>query len=475
VADPPDTRPPYWFFDSRSLSLFRVLLGFTSLWSILDYLSNITWFLGRHATVTAESVWLGYTVKPWLFSTLFLFPQSDLVAWLVALLGCLGAVALAIGWFPRVGALLCWFAFGTIMARNPLVLHSGDSFMMLMLLYAAILPAGRHLRFGASKRSPLIFCNFATTLWLIQIAILYLSAGLAKLPVESWRNGQHLALLLGGTEIPTPFGSWLGQFGFMNQWATIGSLILELALPVLVLALPACWQRLRLALVVVLLLFHAIIGLTLQVGLFGMLSITAAATLIPSLFWDGLKRLSNRDTPRTLPELAATRHPHRQMTGAGLLGLLFAWQALAALYPRAMPFPHPLNAALYQLQINQRWTVFAGTPTEQTRWGIELVSEDGARIDLRLGVALLPHRFHDLPSETERFGGSRWRFLILDQFIRRPATRQFIPRFLQIEARRMLDHPEQLQGQTLEFVLYRHPLDESNRFYRSVLGRTTLP
>jgi len=465
-----ESRLPYWFFDSRSLALFRILLGLTCLWSTLDLLPNLSWFVGSHAVLTAEAAWSGYTVKPWLFTLLFLFPGSDLAAWAVALIACGGAIMLAIGWRPRLGAFACWLAFGTIMARNPLTLHSGDSFMLLMLLFAMMLPIDRHFRIGAPSREPVLVCNFASSLWLFQIAILYLNAGLAKAPVESWRDGTHLSLLLGGTEIPTAFGSWLGQFGTLNRIGTVSSLLLELALPILLLALPARWQRTRSALLLALVLFHATIGLTLQVGLFAMLSLSAASTLIPPLLWERLPAWSGG----TRASLQPSSHRLRQILGASALALLFTWQMVSFLYPQTFPFPKAISAALSQLRISQRWPVFVQTPYKRTRWAIELVSEKGARIDLLLGPRLLPQRFYELPSETERFGGARWRFLIFDQFVHRPATRPLIPRFLEMQARRLVDDPDTLENATLELVLYAQFIEESgsNQFYREVLGST---
>lgn len=463
---------PFWFLDSRSLSLFRILLGAVTLYTFAQLYGDAAAFFGGDGIVPPDFAWNGYTLIPWLFTLTFAAPES--MALIVGLLaaGTIGALLLLIGRGARVGALLAWWAFGTLAARNPLVLHAGDSLLSIMLLFAAALPTSRHFCWPRkASQPPVVISNFATTLWIAQVGVVYLAAALVKVETPTWQDGSHLELLMRGTESVTAFGRWFGQFTTVVRIGTLGSLVFEFALGIFLLVLPAAWQRLRLWLLAGAIAFHLLIAMTLQVGLFPILSLTAISSFLPALFWERMKRGRVEATAFDLPPVAETVSRKWQVAAAIPVALAVAWIGIANANPAPPRPPVALIAVFHQLQWKNNWNVFAGTPQRKYRLGIEGVVKLGRRMDLLEGAVLVPKQFYTLPSESDRFGGSRWRFFLFGNLVNRPELRVLAPNFLRVIVAKEAGNLE-LDGVTWELVLYSAPRASSDpsQITREVIG-----
>ena len=217
---------PYWFLDSRSLGFFRIILGAVACYTFVELALDAAAFFGPQGTLPADLAWNGYSVKPWLFSLLFAFPESTAPVIAMLVLGIGGSLLLLFGLAGRVGSLFAWWAFGSLTARNPLVLHAGDSLLSIMLLFAAFLPVNRHFRLPrGTPEAPILISNFWSTVWTVQIVIVYLAAAVVKVVIPSWLDGSHLWLLFSGTELVTPVGRWLSQYPSAGWWGTATSLV----------------------------------------------------------------------------------------------------------------------------------------------------------------------------------------------------------------------------------------------------------
>lgn len=465
-------RSPYWFLDSRSLSLFRILLGLVALYHFGQLGADASDFFGPNGIVPADFVWNGYSIIPWLFTGLFAAPESMGLVIAIIVLGIAGSLLLLIGWGTRLGAVIAWLAVGTLAARNPLILHAGDSLIGVMLLFAIFLPLDRHftLRRKTGKATPLLVSNFWSTLWFIQIAVIYLSAAFVKVPVSSWRDGTHLELLLCGTECVTPLGHWLAQQTTLARISTWSSLVIEIALAVLLLALPSTWQRSRLWVVIMAIGLHLMIALTLQVGLFPVLSLAAITLFLPPLFWDRLKFRKNMEAIFRLPEVQDTPKRRWQNVAAIPVGIAIALIAIGNTNARFRYVPQPIGAIFHHLNWKNNWSVFADTPTRSNRLGVEITLKSGRKIDLLEGTTPVRAKFDDLPSESDRFGGSRWRFFLFGNVANREQYRPLAANYLQMLARKHADNPS-LKGATWELVLYSAPIPRGSP---PRLGRTVI-
>ena len=111
-------RSPYWFLDSRSLGFFRILLGIVALYTFTQMASDAAAFFGPHGVLPADFAWSSYTNKPWLFGLLFVFPESMEPVIFTFVVAFAGAVLLLSGHAARVGALLAWWAYGSLCMRK---------------------------------------------------------------------------------------------------------------------------------------------------------------------------------------------------------------------------------------------------------------------------------------------------------------------------------------------------------------------
>jgi len=455
-SSPQDSEEPKWtwcFLDSRSLSLFRWMLAITVLLTGLAILPDVKKFYGPQGIIPSATIWSGFSLVQWPFTLLFAFPDSAGAATTLIVLMVVCSIFMAVGCWVRVAAFVAWIAFGSLLARVPMLRHTGDTFLLIMLLFACFFPMSGHLKLGSRKSTsqPELIHGFISTLWLIQIAIVYGIAGTAKLTGNSWLNGEHMTLLYSSTEFVRPFGSWLAQFTLLNRFSTWISLIFELSLPLLILGIPCGWQRARMIIVVAGAIFHLMIALTLDVGEFPLISLTALASLLPPNFWNWLaKRRHRLDQAAAMPVLVSYRFVRARHATAFAVGFIFLWQGSAAAFSWVPSVPLPIRAVLYQLNVDQRWMVFVNAPQVHHRFGIEMVNPRG-RVDL-LEVDLIPSKFDTLPSESERFGGARWRFVLL-QCITHKAYTGVTKRILRQFER---DLPDEIKEkyQTIEFVVY---------------------
>ena len=83
-----------------------------------------------------------------------------------------------------------------------------------------------------------------------------------------------------------------------------------------------------------------------------------------------------------------------------------------------------------------------------------LLGDGGSPLE---GRTLVGAKFESLPSESDRFGGARWRFLLFGNLVNRPQLRPLAVHFLRVKAAEHADNAV-LRGAWWELVLYSAPL-----------------
>ena len=381
---------------------------------------------------------------PLMYSADGLFPPTLLrdylgspAVWTVALWGepgwCSAALLLvettaglllAVGLATRWATLAAWVAVVSLTRRTAPASNAGDAWLGCLLLWSLFVPLAQVWSIDARRRgrrqesphsqSEAGIFSCGTVALVLQVAAVYLSAGLAKCD-GIWLAGDAVTYALSVHNHGTPLGAIIAAQPWLARLTTWLVLAGELAAPCLLLALPASLPRT--ALVILGLLFHAAIGLTMNVGLFAPVGIVAWLALLPEGWW-GRQEAS--------PGPAVDRPPGRQAIDL-LCGVCLTVAAISFWHAntpwRGRPLPPLITSAVSLLALEQDWRVF-GDVQRQQQWVYSRAGlADGSLVDLLRGGArvipeLPPGGFYSLPNH-------RWHTLFWD--LSKPRQRLFAP------------------------------------------------
>ncbi|MEW6280964.1 MAG: HTTM domain-containing protein [Candidatus Eremiobacterota bacterium] len=314
----------------------------------------------------------------------------------------LAGAALCAGYRTRWATLVSWFMLCSLQARNPVVLNSGDALLRLLLFWGIFLPWGecwsmdRRGRTNASQ-----VATAGTAAYALQIALVYLSAGLHK-SGQPWREGTAVYYALSIDQYVTPVGTWLLQFPALLSGLTYATVAFQLSFPLLLTG----GERLRTLAVVGSVLLHLGIGSCLHLGIFSGVATVAAVGLLPAWFWQRLEGL----WPRLRAEPGSSEPPTglpRPMT-ALVLVLMVASAVLNAanLWPAVRLSP---TAAFLPrlLRLEQYWGMFAPRPLADDGWYVPVgILRNGKQVDLRNGGEV---RWDKPARLADTYPNERWR------------------------------------------------------------------
>ncbi len=392
--------------DLRSLAAFRIGLAAIIL---VDLAMRATDLVAHYtdAGVLPRGVLLQAFNHPYRFSFHFVFGEAWPTATLFGIQAVL-AVFLLIGFHTRWMACLSWVLLVSMHNRNPLLLNAGDQLLSLLLFWGLFLPLGarwsidslyRPSNRAREKVNP--HFSMATIALILQVCMVYLFTVLLKTG-DSWWQGDALYLALEADLFATRWGVWLRQFGWLLKPLTLATLYWEMLGPLLVF-LP--WRNgvFRTLAVAGFVLLHVGIGLTMNVGIFPLVSIVGWIALLPGVFWQWVAECQSR-VPIGLPSFHIERNgitqilqsywpvsrdvrpPSAWWTWAmnvvvGLLLLLvIGWNIRTLAYDGFKKyFPTTLDPLAYALRLDQKWNMFAPTPMTDDGWYLvecELVNGD---------------------------------------------------------------------------------------------------
>ena len=379
--------------DTRSLALFRVLLGAVLLADLSKRaLSLVAHYTDQGVLPRAELNALG--AGP-LFAPLHRLGGSpEFQAALFALAGAL-AVLLILGWKTRITSVLSFVLLVSLQQRNWLVLHAGDEMLRFLLLWGMFLPLGERWSLDARRRGTPAreaILSVASVALLLQIVFVYVGATYSKLQYAPWLEGHALYAVLNKATYATPLGTWLLQFPEFLRGMTWGALAFEGLAPIL-LFLPWRYGPIRSITVLGNVYFQVSIWLTLSIGLIQPISIVAALPFLPAWLWERLeariRRLRvARDAPPNPPRFVWTALPDA-LCGVALAYVVASNLLSFSVELRRMPEPFARLGQTFLL--DQRWHMFANTDATVQGWFHVLgYLESGLPIDV----------VHGTPAET---------------------------------------------------------------------------
>ncbi len=357
--------------DLRSLALFRMVVGGIVCVDAILRTRDFRLMFAADGLFPID-VLRGYHDDPSVWSLCFL---SDSITWQGVILAAEGVagLALSLGLFTRCACLVAWVATVSIVRRTAPAANAGDVWLVSLLFWGLFLPLGRcwsldAVRAGREERG---------TAWavplVLQIASVYLAAGLSKWNA-SWLSGGAVVHAFSVHDHGTPLGERLAGIPVVSSALSWSVLSLELMGPLLLLSVPR--PRVRLALVVAFVAFHAAVACLMTVGLFAPIGAAAWMAVIPGCLWDrifggGSAATAEADRPATAPWLQAFFAIVASM----------AWLHATGPWKATRP-PYPLTCVANLACLPQRWQMFGDVPG-QRQWvygRAELA--DGRMVDL---------------------------------------------------------------------------------------------
>jgi hypothetical protein len=230
----------FWFEPgpSSTLALFRIAFGLLMVAWTLSLAPTLTAFYGAGGVAPDSSANLSgdWGVIP--------SPARTSALVLVFTVLLLASVALALGLYSRVSAIVVFAGVVSFEHANTLIGNSGDGLIRNLAFYLMLAPSGVALSLDRLRRSRADFWTFPPVApWVlrlvqIQLSIGYLSAVWHKVQSDLWRSGTAVSYAMRVEDIHRfPFPGFITQSTMITEVLTYGTLVLELSLAVLV------WNR----------------------------------------------------------------------------------------------------------------------------------------------------------------------------------------------------------------------------------------
>jgi hypothetical protein len=392
--------PERWFgLDTRSLAAFRIAFGLIVILDVANRIPDLVvhytdagalprWAIAEHIA-RMEQVSLHMASGGWGWE-----------AFLFAIHLCAG-LALMVGFHTRLATAVCWVLTLSLHNRNPLVLHSGDVIIRLMLFWSLFLPLGA--RWSIDARRPLLgpeppttFLSVASAGFLLQLASIYVFTWALKTG-RPWHDGTAVYYTLQIDHFAKqPQSMLMLQHIDALRLLTNATIVFEIAAPALLLV-PFFRGPLRTALVLAFWSLHLGFFVFMELGLFPWTCIAAWMAVLPGWFWDRL-RVPATHGPRM-------RTPVWANAVAAVCLVLVTWWNVGTVEDRFV-VPKPLATLVRVARLDQKWEMFAPYPLKDDGWFVVVGHlHDGTDTELFRGGEV---RWDKPEGIAQSFHGQRW-------------------------------------------------------------------
>jgi hypothetical protein len=305
----------FWHEPLRAerLALVRIFFAIALLADqLVQYIPNFADLFGPHGAGYA-GLNDEYQLSKWRWTILVTGTDNLSVLWPVFWVWVGATVLYLVGWQTRLMGVVVWFLTMCFLDRNPNVKNGGDDVLSASLFLLMLMPTGRAFSIDAWRRrrkaiaaglspdDPSLIrptvSAWGVRLLQIQLCILYLTTGLAKLrggelplPLErvfqgTWWRGTSIHYVMNDltmarfsyAQLPLPF--------WMTAIITYTSVWFETLFTPLVI-----WRRTRKWALWFGVLFHIGIYLAIEVGWFSFYTVCLYGAWVPGEFWDRVFR-----------------------------------------------------------------------------------------------------------------------------------------------------------------------------------------
>jgi len=390
--------------DTRSLAAFRIGLGSVLLIDLARRAAHIGAFYTDRGVLPRNTP--SPRLQRWVDISLHGLSGEAWLQVLLFVLAGLCAIGLLVGYRTKLVTLLSVVFLVSLHARNPFVLHGGDTLLRRLLFLGLFLPLDSRWSVDAIRRGdqgrPDSVAGLASLALLLQVVFVYSTNALIKLRGDVWPSGLAIRYVFELDRYTTPLGDVLA--GFPTVLATLD--LLWLAALVCSPLLVVLTGYRRTLLVGVLASMHLGMLATMYLGVFPLVSIVSLLPFVPGVVWDRLSvpatSVQNRTDTR-LSRLHSLRQRLRPL--ASTIGAV-AIVAMLTTNVVALGFA-PVPAGTPDRITDPTWNMFAPAPPGNDGWYVAPATlESGDRIDALQEEPLS----YDRPAEiTTTFPNERWR------------------------------------------------------------------
>lgn len=291
--------------DTRALAALRIMMGALILVDLFYRAFNLTAFYTDHGVFPRSAL---LEIRPYFHGLSLHALSGDL--WLQVLLLLLLALAaglLLVGYRTRLATAACFVLLGSLHARNPFILNSGDSLLLILLFWGFFLPLGTRWSFDALRMIPVDgrVADLATAAILLQVVLIYSMNAFFKFQSGHWVSGDAMVYTFNIDRFSTPLGRLLAHAPPLLVFGGWFWLVLLSASVLLLLTT----GRTRSVVVALFLMVHLGMFLFMRLGVFPLVSMAALLSFLPKAVWDHFEHLFVRPLAQSRPlHWIATRH-----------------------------------------------------------------------------------------------------------------------------------------------------------------------
>ncbi|NQZ96564.1 MAG: HTTM domain-containing protein, partial [Myxococcales bacterium] len=273
------------------------------------------------------------------------------------------ALLLLVGRFTRVATVGCFVLTASLHFRNPFILLGFDHILRVALFWSMFLPLGDTWSLDArrARRAPRsrTHASVASAALLLQVALIYFMAGLAKTGDVWLESFTAIEWVLHDTSWAFDHAQGFLAFPALLRGLTVATLVLEIGAPVLLLS-PLFSGPVRTFGVCALLGLQLGIGSLMDLYLFPLVNLVLLVGLLPSFGWERLTAL-RAELPTPRPS-APPGVRHRLRDAFVVASLLLVVLLNASYVIPSVAVPGPLHWAIHAIGLHQRWELYGPEP-----------------------------------------------------------------------------------------------------------------
>ncbi len=354
--------------DARALAALRIGLGLMLLLDLADRVRHLRTLYGDgvYPLYHAHGAVL-LPLGPHLIDARLGFQAALFAAAAVA------ASMLLVGYRTRIATAISWWLLISLHHRNPHIVDVGDQVLSLLLFWSVFLPLGRRWSVDARGLAPprSAVLSPPSVGILVQVASVYLAAGLLKLHDTAWVDGSAVGKALSYDVWMRPLGEVLRAHDDWTALLTWGTLAIEIVAPLLLLS-PVALRACRPIAIVALVGFQIGLGTTIQLAWIPWVMTLGLVPFVPSDVWDRIDAaLARRRAQRAAG--GASQEPAALPGGHVLASLALVYVVAVNLDEVAggQFVPEAVRLTGHSLGLRQEWRMYTNPPEGGFRLGLE--------------------------------------------------------------------------------------------------------